>query len=140
MLGGALARLRAAERSGSLYYKLGLASAVGAAAFWASLESDRAFRREIDLSSREYAQVAAAKELERKPSSGAPLWDGVLTHSQRGLDGPAMLRGARSGDIVQVLKEDVGPGGGYVECRNAATGEHGWYLRRWVQPAEASTA
>ena len=51
---------------------------------------------------------------------------------------PARARwsGARVGEAVDVLAEDVGPGESYHRCRNLVTGAVGLYPAGWVRHPE----
>ena len=49
-----------------------------------------------------------------------------------GFDGPVALQGVKVGDVVDVLQENVGPGGGYTLCRSAKK-DIGWYPTWFLQ-------
>ena len=137
-----LDRLRAAERSGSLYASGALASAATAATFyWLSDREQRARERlaeELDLRHSE-AKGAYAKKLDEDdgPTDGPALWRGTIAQAApQMLMGELMLRGTRVGEAVEVIAEDVGPGKTYLRCRNPKTGATGLYPMSWVEHPE----
>ena len=135
--------VRASHASGSLYLRLGAASAVGAAVLYASAELEASQRRELQrefaamLDSERVKANTAAAEAARGLRGLPTMWAGVITETYPGgLSGPKMLPGAREGLAVEVLVEDVGDEGKYLSVRDPATGYTGMYLGRWVRRRE----
>ena len=140
-----LARLRSWEQSGSLYLGLGCATAAAAASLWCAgrleVEQTRRLRAEFDIAASQALRAARHEQYEQHEHdrSRSAIWSGVLTRSQAGLNGPAMLPGARQGMRVEVLEEGVGDGGSYVRCREPG-GTSGLYLRSWVARTDEGAA
>lgn len=135
--------VRASHASGSLYLGLGVASAASALALYASAEADASQRRQLQsefdtMLAVERVKAAAVAAEEHASLRGLPpLWSGEITDIYPGgLTGPKMLRSARAGLAVEVLREGVGDEGKYLSVRDPSTGQTGMYLGRWVRRRE----
>ena len=130
--------LRRAEQSGSLYAAGAVASAAAAGAFFLAGEGEKRARiklaDELDGRVGTYKSKEPAHKAEPVPADAPTLWRGTIATAMPGLlAGELMLRGAKAGDAVEVLAEEVGPGESYLHCRNPSTGAVGLYPQIWVR-------
>ena len=132
-------RIIQAHRSGNLYLGLSAASAVGAAGFYVLSENELRTRRrlEADFDSllaveRVKARDESAANVERLKSAPV-LWSGTVTNFDQRLQGHAMLRNSKIGSTVDVLEEQAGSHGRYLQVRNRGSGEVGLVLETWVK-------
>ena len=134
--------LRRAHDTGNLYIGLGSVGFVasGAMAYgeWRDsqkLDAMREMRAQIlELKAAQDKQYAE-KKAGAKFSSAKPLYSATINrrvHAEIGFDGPLALARVKVGQAVEVLEADIGPEGGYHQCRNEF-GE-GLYPKAYVTP------
>ena len=132
-------RLANAHRSGSLYLGLSAASAAGAAIFYLLSENELRTRRRLEAdfdsmlaAERHKAREESAANVARLKSAPV-LWTGTVTNFDQRLQGHAMLRNSKIGSRVDVLEEQAGSHGRYLQVRNKSSGEVGLVLESWVK-------
>ena len=134
--------VRAAHDSGNLYVGLGAAGLVasGGLAYreWREdqrLEAMREIRAQIRDLKKDQDEKLRAKREGARFSDRKVLFTATINrrvHAAIGFDGPLALTQVTAGQPVAVLEVDIGPEGGYHECRNEF-GE-GLYPKAYVTP------
>lgn len=125
-----------AEESGNCYALAGTVTGLAAANEYMSYKRNQRNRLEMWLELEErsimHTQRMALEASEPPPSE--PDWRGTVVKSKPlMLLGDVMLRGARVGQEVEVLAEDQGLEGGFLQCRNVQSGAVGLYPTSWVR-------
>jgi hypothetical protein len=138
--------VRAAHDSGNLYVGLGAAGLVasGGLAYreWREdqrLEAMREIRAQIRDLKKDQDEKLRAKREGARFSDRKVLFTATINrrvHAAIGFDGPLALTQVTAGQPVAVLEVDIGPEGGYHECRNEF-GE-GLYPKAYITPDDAT--
>ena len=113
-----------------------------------SMERDKQRRRalmsELDQITSAASKKACAETLDRKDrlKDQEMLWSGTLTKVNPNLQGHLFFRGAKIGQRVEVLEENVtgegiGPGDRYLTVADRTIGALGLYPAAWVSPSVA---